>query len=172
MKTSGILCAVTNHENLKNICLTVCAIDQLPFEIPSRRPLAFIFNTAKSFHSGEHWVCLYFPSFGNIEFFDSYGRDPRKYDCFTKNVYDLVTNTRTLQHRDSRVCGQYCLYFLDARCKGKSFREIIHQFGIDKTENDWKVLSFAEKNFSLHRHTDQGQTCVKRTDSVFNKSGR
>jgi hypothetical protein len=66
----------------------VCAVDQLPLSNISNLPKIFIVNTDTHDLPGTHWVCIYIPHDGPIEFFDSLGHHPAFYSkLFEKFIY-------------------------------------------------------------------------------------
>lgn len=106
-------------------------------------PICFLSNTQPSTKSGEHWVAFYYSSEHSPEFFDSYGLHPSVYEFnFTPKIY----NKRCLQKLDSNVCGQYCVYFLYQRVRGKSLQEIVAPFSLDdRSWNDSQVARFISR---------------------------
>lgn len=64
----------------------------------------------------KHWVAVIIRNNETIDFFDSYGNPPEvlggniaKFAAKYKNVH---SNDFCLQGRKSKVCGQYCIYFI------------------------------------------------------------
>ena len=115
-------------------------------------PAAYIVNTAPSTHSGEHWVAFYFPSTGKSELFDSYGYGPKSPEMttFLKSYGHggWIKNARRLQGSLTTVCGQYCVFLLTLRARGKTLSEIEEYFE-DPEWNDGLVKRFVNKHFKL-----------------------
>ena len=55
----------------------VFSSDHLPQLPVKHRPAAFVVNTDPSRRPGEHWIALYLPTRGPVEYFDSYGKPPK-----------------------------------------------------------------------------------------------
>lgn len=126
----------------------VHAADQL--HESKHRPTAMVINTDPSWRPGRHWVAIYVPCVGPVEYFDSYGKSPDvpailRFLRGKPSVY----NRRCLQSRTSEVCGQYCIYYLVHRARGRSMEEITGRFGTDKNRNDEDVDDFVHRNFNL-----------------------
>ena len=103
-------------------------------------PLCFVSNTHPSTKPGEHWVAFYLTAPDSLEFFDSYGLPPSVYEY---DVTPASSNPHTLQQLDSKVCGQYCVYYLYHRCRGKVLTQILAPFSLqDKAWNDHSVASY------------------------------
>ena len=104
--------------------------DKLPQTI-DRYPCGFVANTDLSSEPGTHWVAFYFPSEEKGEFFDSHGHAPEYYrksfgDFLRSRAWDF--NRRKLQSAWSDVCGQYCIFYLSHRARGRSMSNIVHLF--------------------------------------------
>ena len=102
--------------------LGVFARDKLPDDLNSKRPFALILNSDPSDKPGQHWLAMYGPATGPIEFFDSYALPPSVYAL---NTFALTYSRTPLQSPTSAVCGHYCLFFLYIRSHGNSFQTII-----------------------------------------------
>ena len=167
MNTSQIIRASRQHPTLTKMIRAVCSSDQLP-ENPPPRPCAFVVNTDELTGPGKHWIALWLAEDGGIEMFDSYGRQPPRYGSHLVKFLDACSNeckykTRVLQHARTRVCGQYCLYYLYWKCVGRSLESILDDFGIDKVQNDLRVADFVETN--LPSPCDgRGQSCLKQME--------
>lgn len=104
------------HPYTRLVFAGVFARDTLPIEPRSRRPAAYIVNTADSYSLGEHWVCIYIPSVGPKEYFDSFGQILSIDPIFEQFMnYDYIKNCVVLQNMLTTVCGQYCLYYISMR---------------------------------------------------------
>ena len=143
--------------------LGVFAQDQVPLVDSSFSfPLCFVSNTHPSSKPGEHWVAFYYLSPSSAEFFDSYGMHPSLYGF---SLAPMHMNHRSLQSLSSNVCGQYCIYYLYHRSRGKTLAQIVSSFSShDQAWNDNSVARFVCKHFPRH-HTNQShsfQSCLKR----------
>ena len=123
----------------------------------------FIFNNEPSTEAGMHWLAFYFPEKGQSEFFDSYGFPPEFYTPnFTKCIKNSKRhiNTKLLQSMDTAVCGDYSLFYLWHRVRGKSIEKIDNIFTENTRLNDRMTVSFVRKHMyikhkNLKAHTKQ-----------------
>jgi hypothetical protein len=127
----------------------VYSADNLPKITRRIKPCGFVCNTDASTEPGTHWVAIYVPFQSAVEYFDSYGLPP-----FIENIYrqmpnEFIYNTRCLQNPYTSVCGQYAIYFIWQRMHGKSFDEIIKEFGRNTIENDERVNYRIEEIFHV-----------------------
>ena len=98
--------------------------DKIP--ITDLYPYAVVVNTDDSSRPGEHWVALYVPSEDTVEYFDSYGDEPNENLSHYIGLFpDVKRSEESLQSLFSKVCGQYCIYFVIQRCLGRSFDDIV-----------------------------------------------
>ena len=112
-------------------------------------PAGFIFNNEPSTEAGMHWLAFYFPEKGQSEFFDSYGFPPEFYTPnFTKFIKNSKRhiNTKLLQSMDTAVCGDYSLFYLWHRVRGKSIEKIDNIFTENTRLNDKMTVSFVRKH--------------------------
>ena len=118
----------------------VYAVDQLPDQI--KRGL-YIANTDPSDEPGEHWVLFYKTEDGVTEFFDTFGRKPRK-----RWDGEWKYNTRIVQSPVSAACGYHVLYFAHLR-RFHPFEKIIGNYGMDLVENDMHVTRIVKNVFGV-----------------------
>ncbi len=150
MNASQLLCCINCDPVLYERVNGVYPADHLPRSVKSGGLIA---NTDSSDKPGEHWCAFYFVGDGRAEFFDSYGRSPSFYDsrfteCLRDNSRTWSYNTELLQNEISDVCGQFCLYFLIHRLRGRSMVDIVRQF--DKLDfNDQYVYDTFSKYFHV-----------------------
>ena len=125
----------------KEIFLGVYAIDNLP-EIKTY-PSGLIFNNQSIKEEGEHWLAIYFIDKNRCEFFDSFGRSPKKFE----NVYSFIhkfsnicmTNKFVIQNLNSSYCGLYCIYFLMLESRGLRMKDIQKLFSSKSSFNDYLI---------------------------------
>jgi hypothetical protein len=96
-------------------------------------------NTDPSNKPGTHWVAVYCD-----EYFDSYGRPSKR-----NKKYNPVRIQGTL----SSACGQYCVYYLCHRIRGRSMNDIVKDFSYDYALNDMCVTEYINRNFDLNMKT-------------------
>lgn len=138
-------------KRLKKFSIGVFAMDQLPTTIACR-PAIFIVNTEPSTKDGQHWLAVYVKRSNEVEFFDSYGQSLSKYPKALQRLLQglgktYVYNTSRLQHPLSITCGQYVVYYLHHRCRGRSMERIVNDFGEDLLRNDEKVFQFVHTTY-------------------------
>ena len=136
------------------------ARDQIPDLKHQRRPFALVINTDVAAEDGEHWLALYGPrGSSKLEFFDSFGLDPKLYSLDQSLSCSFTFSQRTIQDISTKVCGYYALLFIYLRSRGHSFDNTINS--LDKNFTD---ASAARKTLDLslaklsHVHCT-GQTC-------------
>ena len=127
MNTSQLLCVIHSDPILRVSMLGVYAANQIPQTICCGR---FIINTDVSSKPGRHWCAIFFYGTGQSEFFDIYGNSPDYYQnaftaCLLNNSSVQLYNCTKLQGNYSNVCGQYCLYFLINRARGRQLKDIV-----------------------------------------------
>ncbi|KAJ8018894.1 hypothetical protein HOLleu_42857 [Holothuria leucospilota] len=123
----------------------VFSSDHLPQLPVKQRPAAFVVNTDPSRRPGEHWIAIYLPKCGPVEYFDSYGKPPKVASIRTflaRNGGTIKMNPKTLQGPSSSVCGHYCIYYLIHRCRGQSMEAITGRFDVDQQRNDRDVYEY------------------------------
>jgi len=119
----------------------MCATDELTHRKPQENQ-AYVINTDDSHLPGTHWVAVYFPQEGCVEYFDSYGLPPLDddiIDFMRRNAQTTRFNNVKLQGIDSMVCGQYCVYYLHHRSLGYSLEHLVTYFDRHSSRNDDKV---------------------------------
>ena len=125
---------------LRGYPVTVCTADN----IRKRRGSFVIANTDTYGGPGKHWVVFYFPKRGPYEFFDSIGNSPESYGVGFEKILDkkyLMYNGQ-LQQTSSNVCGLYCAYYVIRRSRGRTMKNIVHEFNpFNKRQNDRLVVS-------------------------------
>lgn len=119
----------------------VFGADEIPCGAPSY-PKCAIANTDPIRRPGQHWVAVYWDAPEQGEFFDSYAMTPSTYYQGGWQCFDpMEKNPYPIQQWSSDVCGDYCLYYLYHRCRGKSLREIVKPFSpTDLQYNDMAVV--------------------------------
>ena len=128
---------------IKNLQAKVCAKDQLPRQNPTHVK-AYIVNTERSNKAGEHWVAVIFNNNGDVLYFDSYGLPPLETEII--NFLDNHSsswryNRQRLQSLQSKVCGLFCIFTLDAAARGYNIQKYLQQkfLSTDHHRNDRDV---------------------------------
>jgi hypothetical protein len=144
MNTRQLQHCIEQDKLLQKYCIGVYASDTVPRKI-AERPICFIVNTDPISKPGKHWYAVYLHADGNAEVFDSYGREP-----VMKNV---DYNPIRIQGPLSSTCGQFCLYYLCQKVRGRSMKDIVNDFSIDFVMNDLCVAEYVNRNFNLNVET-------------------
>jgi hypothetical protein len=121
----------------KKFTIGVYASDTLPRK--SRKPIAIISNNEPKNMPGMHWQAIYVPKRGKGEFFCSYGTKPyvQGHLKFLKNnCKTYISNSKMIQALDSKVCGKYCLLYLNARMRGQTLKQFLSKFSDNLQNND------------------------------------
>ena len=127
----------------------VYASNRTPSLRPEKLPQAIVSNLDPDNMPGSHWVAsVVFVKNGKkiIELFDSYGMKPPPLSR-GKN-WRVIHNPHRFQKLKSKVCGQYCVYFIRERLQGgKSFEKILHFLKAQKNTDNFvkKYVSSLEK---------------------------
>ena len=150
METRELLKCFHQDGEMKKYAIGVVPSDKLP--IPHKRPCCFIVNTDPSGHRGKHWLGFYLGADGIGELFDSYGRAPNeKFEKYMKKYCNYVTyNSVRVQGPLSSSCGQFCIYYLSHRVRGRSMNTIVNDFSVNLTENDICVVNFVNHQFNFN----------------------
>ena len=154
MDTSELLSCAESDPIVKELFGGVFPRDKLPSKVKTF-PRAYIANTDNSREPGKHWVVFFFENEHYAEFFDSYGNAPEylapEFERFLKkNVANYVHNTERLQGDYSTVCGQFCLFFLYQRCRGRDIFDIVRLLGDDAEINDMMVNEFINLKYDIN----------------------
>ena len=102
-----------------------------------------VVNTDAHSQPGEHWVAIYRPLNGPVEYFDSFGLPP----LVTETInYLQRTSSRgwtysmtPIQDATTDSCGHHCINFLKHRLSGLPMGHIINHFTHDQARNDYIV---------------------------------
>ena len=93
-------------------------------------PTLILCNTDISTQEGKHWILFYLDG-DTLEFFDSLGND---IDHYGIELLEFLKKTKARKYKripsriqpvNSSSCGEYCLYYAYARCRGESMKSIL-----------------------------------------------
>lgn len=126
--------------------------------IPRRwsRPMNIIANTEDHTQAGAHWIAMHVDQYGRGVFFDSYGMPPvipHHRQRIRKNSLFYTYNNKQLQCLNSKVCGQYCIMFLDYMNRGYTLEKFCKLFSSDCNKND----NIVSKYYNRIKGISQGQ---------------
>jgi hypothetical protein len=141
MYTSELIKLLKKDKYSRKSFCGVVPYDKLPMK-RIRRPCSFIINTQKSTEPGEHWIAIYLPRRGEIEYFDSYGFKPtidKIYKLIHLNGKIYIHNNKTIQGVDSKNCGLFTLFYIYFRARGYSMKQYLKFFITNKTHNDMLI---------------------------------
>lgn len=152
MNTAQLRQILSRDKFTKLYFLGVFPSDQLPTRI-YQYPSSFVANVDSSTEPGSHWIAFYLPAPHRLEFFDSYGNPPDYYEGaiseFASRFHELEFNPVILQTNTTAVCGQYCIYYLYSRCRGRKLEKILYPFIKQHISNDIRVYNFVWKRFHV-----------------------
>ena len=145
MRTSQLTHALLR--TLGNDFVTVCPVSELILD----RNGIYVVNTDND--RGRHWI-VFMVTDKTVEFFDSFGRDPRFIqnghmfmNSIRKTKKTLIVTSKLLQHQTSNVCGWYCLAYAYVRVKMHSVQRFYDMFTSDLHRNDRFVMYLVKKLF-------------------------
>ena len=146
------------NKNTKKNFLGVFSADNLP--VIQRKPCSLVVNTDVSSKPGEHWVSMFIPKRGALEYFDSFGREPhikQHIEFIENNCNEYRFNAASLQSRESSLCGHYCLMYIFHRSIGKSMKNFVDKFpNSNHYSNDAKLMLMFRKVFGNVRAVGGG----------------
>ena len=139
--------------------------DRLPSSPDTQGPVAYIVNTDRQGQPGRHWLGLWTQD-GVCEILDSYALPLETYQttaplqAWLHKHWDIVIpNSQSLQSIYSQSCGDYALFFLIDRSRGKSMKEFLNRFDKrDYVHNDHQVGQML-KNL-IHRQNGWTTACA------------
>ena len=161
MNNQEIERALTGYRICKQMFVGVFSADNLPVKEYSG---AYVSNTDMSTQSGRHWVAFFTPVPGQVDFFDSFGREPSSY---SPHLVEWIgkdkakSSKKIFQTDNSVVCGNYCILFLLSRSHKIPFDDIISILSKNKNINDRFVHKFVNEYFNMK---------TKLTDREFSSS--
>ena len=155
MNTTQLQRAIDCDVEMKEKIIGVFAADDIPHLIRSSS-YVLIVNSDTHDLPGSHWIACYANN-DVLETFDSYGYSADSLSPFIKRYMNTFTKTvnniKRLQSSNTKVCGQYCLFYLMCRCRGYSMKDITDIFSRDFILNDQFVYNFIEERFHCCMYT-------------------
>ena len=135
MNTLEIKRYLESNEATRGVFLNVYALDQLPKTKLARERWLLVCNCCPANREGEHWIAMFYEN-GMLEFFDSFGLSPKRYDRGEDDRISMfmraqeppkgvVFNNERLQSYESDACGHYCILYAFHRCRGEPFEAIV-----------------------------------------------
>jgi hypothetical protein len=112
-----------------------------PFNFSNNYPYGFVVNTDPLGKPGQHWQGIWCKDQEHVEFFDSYGIEPKGHiKKFLEKFLHLKKNKTKLQDHLEISCGPYVIYFLIKRFLGISFENIINSLASKKFNDSYVKL--------------------------------
>ena len=122
----------------------VLAADELPDRI-KQKPVFYIVNTDISDKTGKRWVVIYIGAC--VEYFDPLAKSPNAViEHFLSRISPngYLRMTSPVQGKQSRNCGQFCLYYCYYRVRNFPMQCIVNSLTLDLAVNDYIVDQFIQ----------------------------
>ena len=124
----------------------VCARNRLPRR--TNVPCTLVANTDPDDRKGQHWIAMYIDKDRRGEYYDPYGIPPFHsvfVNFLNKQCVVWTYNPIQVQHMNSLVCGQHCIYYLIQRSRGNSMQQITEMLQKDLYANTFFVDDFVQR---------------------------
>ena len=148
MNTLQLKHIIENDKYAKIYFCGVIPIDYLPKE-KLNNTCSFIVNTDDSTKIGQHWIAIFHPIFGNIEYFDPIGEKPSNKEIFefiNLNEKNYIYNSQRIQYVNSHNCGLFCIFYLILKSRGLEMTDILRFFNKQYTQlNDIFIENLFKK---------------------------
>ena len=108
---------------------------------------AFVINVDEYSDIGTHWIAWYIKN-NDITYFDCFGVEhiPKEIIKFIGYKH-VIANIFRIQAYDSKMCGYFCIAFIDFMFKGKTLTEFTNLFSpYDFKKNDDIILNYFMSN--------------------------
>jgi hypothetical protein len=135
MQTSQLESILRSDPNVKPAFCGVYPSDQLPLAC---NDCFMVVNLDPHDKPGSHWVALHIKDRVG-QYFDSYGLPPlnnKILNFINSNCRDWEYNANGFQNDKSKVCGEYCTWYISEKARGKSMEQIQKQFCKSTVKND------------------------------------
>jgi len=130
--------------------------------VNKKPPFFIIQNTGNADTPGYHWVMwLKINHSTTLTYFDSFAKSPQFYEL------NLPFNTKTkiqrnkyeIQHSESNLCGNYCLYVMYNILEKRKFEDIILDFSPSTLRNNDRIVSNFYDNLSFKISYNNAKKC-------------
>ena len=134
-----------NGQDLSNIMYSIPHVGKAFKDVyrQSNLPELHINNMIVA-NTGNHWVCIYFPKHGQIEYFDPIGNKPT-YEILqflSKQKLPYIYNTKKIQGDRSIACGPFCILYASLRLADVKMKTITNLFSSDYVHNDDIAMNY------------------------------
>lgn len=149
MNTAQIDGILGRNSSTKQSYVGCFACDEIPS--PPKYPAAWVVNLDPSTMPGSHWVALYSPCPGVVLYFDSLGDEcpPTIHKFFDDNFLVMSRQQHQIQSNDSKVCGQYAMFFIFLCCNRWKYSDI--EALLLKTKNPDLYVDFFTRKYIVNR---------------------
>ena len=150
MDTLQLKSIITKDKFAKKSFCGVIPIDYLP-KTKLLKTCSFIVNTEDSSKSGKHWIAVYAPLRGSVEYFDPFGLEPSKIeilDFIKLNKKRFIFNPHQIQASSSYNCGLFCIFYILLRSRGISMLKTLKFFSEISNLND-EIIKVIFKKLNL-----------------------
>lgn len=156
MNTAEIDAILSFHSSTRPHYIGTFPVDLSP-NCVLPRPSICIVNSDTSKSPGKHWLCFFLPddALKSVEFFDSFGRKPKKYffeRFIAKNTKICVYNPHVIQNFNSFSCGMFVCLFALYRSLGFSMQSFCDLFVVNTETNEKIVRDLFQFHFGSLRH--------------------
>lgn len=125
------------------------ASDKITDNVLIGLPSCIVVNMDPDGMPGSHWVAMYFPRVGCVEYYDSLGMwpPPSPVICQYLDKFDRIQYNRTIiQTGKAENCGKHAIYFLYHRCSGLQFGQIMNRLArLERSTRNVKVSAFIRR---------------------------
>lgn len=163
MDTVQLWYALSSNPVTSHYFAGVYARDRIPY---LKMNDLVVCNTDIASEPGEHWVVLFRVKSDEVEFFDSLGKPFEHYFSSRKDLiarqlasYEMIQMSQRVQSPSTNLCGEYCLFYANARVHGCTMDDLIDYIPTSQTlrysiNNTYSIIDDDDLNVSK-----QGQGC-------------
>lgn len=157
-----------SHNKTKKRFVGVFASDTLPNSDEIKDTDCFyVVNLDAIKDPGSHWVVVHSCLNDINEYFDSYGWHSKNKSITSFMRKHYIYCDKQVQDDRSTVCGQWCIFFIWQRCKGKTMKDIINLFSKSTPlVNDVMINAAVEKEFKTDQKVLDNKFLSKQMRSV------
>jgi hypothetical protein len=113
--------------------------DELPKTLKNGESIVINLDSSSTGNGGTHWTALKKTKDGYV-YFDSFGMPcPEQVKQLTKEA-KILWNSSQFQHKDSVLCGYYCVYVLRKLYDGQRFYDILYSLNLNSTQANEELI--------------------------------
>ena len=115
--------------------------------LPKIKHGAYVINLDEYSDIWTHWVLLHV--LNNVTYFDSFGLEhiSKEIKAFIGHFLSLTTNVFRIQAYDSKMCGYFCICFIDFMLAWKTLTEFTNLSSANNFKrNDDIILNYFDSN--------------------------